>query len=106
MEIADVTFENGSLKVSEQRETIPCTLLIIAAGFTGCETELPASAGIALTKRNTVETEPGSYATNVEGIFTAGDMHRGQSLVVWAIREGMQCAKEADRWLMGYTNLL
>ncbi len=106
VEIADVTFENGSLQVSEQRETIPCSLLIIAAGFTGCETELPSSVGIALTPRNTIETKQGSYATNVEGIFTAGDMHRGQSLVVWAIREGMQCAKEADRWLMGYTNLL
>ena len=105
-EIADVSFEKGTMKVSEETKTIPCTLLIIAAGFTGCESELPRSAGIALTPRNTVETKPGSYASNVEGIFAAGDMRRGQSLVVWAIREGMECAREADQWLMGYTNLL
>ena len=105
-EIADVSFENGTMTVSEETTTIPCTLLIIAAGFTGCESELPRSAGIALTPRNTVETKPGSYASNVEGIFAAGDMRRGQSLVVWAIREGMECAREADQWLMGYTNLL
>ena len=105
-EIADVSFENGSLVISEHRDTIPCSLLIIAAGFTGCETELPRSFGIECTERNTVATAPGKYQTNIDGVFTAGDMHRGQSLVVWAIREGMECAKEADQWLMGYTNLL
>ena len=52
-----------------------------------------------------VATEPGCHETSVEKIFTAGDMHRGQSLVVWAIREGREAAREADQYLMGYTGL-
>ncbi len=106
VETAQVHFENGKPVLSEEREELPCDLLIIAAGFTGCETELPLSAGIECTARNTVKTAPGSYRTSAEGFFTAGDMHRGQSLVVWAIAEGLQCAREADEWLMGYTNLI
>ena len=53
----------------------------------------------------TVTTEPEHYQTNVEKVFTAGDMHRGQSLVVWAIAEGRAAAAEVDEYLMGYTNL-
>ena len=53
----------------------------------------------------TVRTAPGSFATNVEKVFAAGDMRRGQSLVVWAIAEGRSAAAEADRYLTGYTNL-
>jgi glutamate synthase (NADPH/NADH) small chain len=104
-ELAEIYFENGKPVISDDRQEVPCDLLIIAAGFIGCETALPAEAGIALTERNTVKTEPGRYASNIEGIFTAGDMHRGQSLVVWAIREGLECARETDDWLMGYTNM-
>lgn len=104
-ELAEIHFENGKPVISDDRQEVPCDLLIIAAGFIGCETALPAEAGIALTERNTVKTEPGRYASNIEGIFTAGDMHRGQSLVVWAIREGLECARETDDWLMGYTNM-
>jgi glutamate synthase (NADPH) small chain len=52
-----------------------------------------------------VATAEGSHATNVKNVFTAGDMHRGQSLVVWAIREGRDVAKEVDLSLIGYTNL-
>ena len=99
-------FSQGKLTISEDRQQIPCSLLIIAAGFTGCEPELPASAGIALTKRNTISTEDGQYMSSCEGIFTAGDMHRGQSLEVWAIAEGIACAREVDAWMMGYTNLI
>ncbi|MBQ8069138.1 MAG: FAD-dependent oxidoreductase, partial [Solobacterium sp.] len=104
-ELAEIHFENGKPVTSDERKEVPCDLLIIAAGFIGCETALPAEAGVALTERNTVKTEPGSYAANLEGVFTAGDMHRGQSLVVWAIREGLECARETDAWLMGYTNM-
>ena len=50
-------------------------------------------------------TKAGKYATSVPNVFTAGDMHRGQSLVVWAIREGRDCAREVDEALMGYTML-
>ena len=56
--------------------------------------------------RNTISTEDGQYMSSCEGIFTAGDMHRGQSLVVWAIAEGLACAREVDAWMMGYTNLI
>ena len=55
--------------------------------------------------RTNVQTEKGGYKTGVDRIFTAGDMHRGQSLVVWAIREGRECARAVDLDLMGYTNL-
>ena len=106
VETAEVHFSQGKMNISEERETIPCDLLIIAAGFTGCEPELPASMGIERTARNTVATGEGTYMTSVEGIFTAGDMHRGQSLVVWALAEGLACAREVDAWMMGYTNLL
>ncbi len=105
-EIAEVSFESGKMKLSEKRSVIPCDLLIIAAGFTGCERELPESAGIALSSRNTIQTQKDHYMSSVPGIFTAGDMHRGTSLVVWAIAEGLECAREADEWMMGYTNLV
>ena len=52
-----------------------------------------------------VDTIEGTYTTPIPGIFSAGDMRRGQSLVVWAIREGREVAKEVDKALMGYTNL-
>ena len=52
-----------------------------------------------------VETKAGEYRTNQKDVFTAGDMHRGQSLVVWAIREGREAARAVDQDLMGYTNL-
>ena len=106
VERASVRFEKGRPVISEEREILPCDLLIIAAGFTGCETELPLSMGIELSGRNTVASEENSYASSVEGIFSCGDMHRGASLVVWAIREGLECAREVDEWMMGYTNLI
>ena len=106
VETAKVSFRDRKMEVSGDREVLPCELLIIAAGFTGCEKELPDSAGIACTVRNTVMTGENSYMTNREGVFAAGDMHTGQSLVVNAVNEGIRCAKEADAWLMGYTNLL
>ena len=61
--------------------------------------------GVEVNERTNVKTEAGRYATSAERVFTAGDMHRGQSLVVWAIREGREAAKEVDESLMGYTNL-
>ncbi len=106
VETAKIRFEEGRLLISEERDILPCDLLIIAAGFTGCETDLPLSAGIELSRRNTVATKENSYASNISGIFSCGDMHRGASLVVWAIREGLECAREVDEWLMGYTNLI
>ena len=84
---------------------IPCDLVLIAAGFLGSQDYVSKAFGIELNERTNVKTEEGSYATNVPKIFTAGDMHRGQSLVVWAIREGREVAREVDTALMGYSNL-
>ena len=101
-----VAFEGRQMKFVEGSEKkIPCDILLIAAGFVGCEKYVPEHFGLTLSPRGTTATAEGHYATNVEGIFTAGDMHRGQSLVVWAIAEGRACAKEVDEYLMGYSNL-
>ncbi len=85
--------------------TADADLVLIAAGFLGSEEYVTKSFGVEVDGRTNVKTEPGKYATNVKHVFTAGDMHRGQSLVVWAIREGREAAREVDESLMGYTNL-
>ena len=102
-------------------ETMPCDLLIGATGFAGCRADVCEAFGVE--RDRTVKTEKGRFQTNVPHIFTAGDMHRGQSLVVHAIAEGRACAAEGqslvvhaiaegracaaevDEFLMGYTNL-
>ena len=86
-------------------EVLDCQLLLIAAGFLGPQGYLPQALGLELTPRSCVKTPEGGYATSVPKVFAAGDMHRGQSLVVWAIQEGRCAAREVDRFLMGYTNL-
>ncbi len=85
--------------------TVDTDLVLIAAGFLGSEDYVTKAFGVEVNARTNVKTEEGRYATNVKNIFTAGDMHRGQSLVVWAIREGREAAREVDESLMGYTNL-
>ena len=83
-------------------KTLPCDLLLVAAGFTGCEEYTANAFGVGLGPRGTVSTvlPEHSYSTGTEKVFTAGDMHRGQSLVVWAISEGRECAQEIDAFLM------
>lgn len=88
---------------SEQK--LDADLALIAAGFLGTETYAADAFGITLNERMNVQTEPESYETNVKHVFAAGDMRRGQSLVVWAIREGREAARAVDESLMGYTNL-
>lgn len=88
---------------SEQK--LEADLVLIAAGFLGTEKYVADAFGIALNERTNVKTEPESYETNVKHVFAAGDMRRGQSLVVWAIREGREVARAVDESLMGYTNL-
>ena len=85
-------------------DTLPADLLIGATGFSGCEDNVCKAFGVKTEK--TVLTEAGHYRTNIEKVFTAGDMHRGQSLVVWAIAEGRAAAREVDEFLIGYTNLI
>ena len=91
--------------VEDSEYTIDVDLLLIAAGFLGSESYITDAFGVAVDGRTNVRTETGSHQTSVDRVFTAGDMHRGQSLVVWAIREGRDCAREVDESLMGYTNL-
>ncbi|MDE6789000.1 MAG: glutamate synthase subunit beta [Ruminococcus sp.] len=92
-------------EIEGSEEVVPCELCLIAAGFLGTQNYIADAFGVELNSRTNVNTESGKFSTNVEKVFTAGDMHIGQSLVVRAIREGRDAAKEADKYLMGYTNL-
>ena len=80
-----------------------CQLALIAAGFVGCEAYAADAFGAERDNRGCVVTD--RFQTGTEKVFACGDMRRGQSLVVWALREGRDCAAEVDRWLMGYSNL-
>lgn len=91
--------------VEGSEKVIDAQLVLIAAGFLGSQKYVTDAFKIDLNPRTNVLTKPDEYETSVSGVFTAGDMHRGQSLVVWAIREGREAAKAVDRSLMGYTNL-
>ena len=70
--------------------TMDIDVVLIAAGFLGSQDYVTKAFGVEVNARTNVNTEPGQYKTNVDRVFTAGDMHRGQSLVVWAIREGRE----------------
>jgi glutamate synthase (NADPH/NADH) small chain len=83
----------------------PAQLVLLAMGFLGPEDMLLQSLGVARAERSNVKAEYGRFATSVRGVFAAGDMRRGQSLVVWAINEGRGAARECDRYLMGSTDL-
>ncbi len=74
-------------------------------GFLGPEDTVLLDLKIKQDGQSNVKAEYGKFATNIEGVFTAGDMRRGQSLVVWAINEGRGAARECDRYLMGTTDL-
>lgn len=91
--------------VPESEKQIPADLVLIAAGFLGAEKYVTDDFQVALTARTNVMTDDGGYQTSIPNVFTAGDMHRGQSLVVWAIREGREAARAVDESLMGYSNL-
>lgn len=84
---------------------IDAQFVFIAAGFLGTQEYIAEDFDLKLTDRTNVFTKSGEYKTSVDRVFAAGDMHRGQSLVVWAIREGREVAKEVDQDLMGYSNL-
>lgn len=86
-------------------KTIPTQLVLLAMGFLGPEDTLLEALKIERDPRSNTKAEYGKFATNIPGIFTAGDMRRGQSLVVWAINEGRGAARECDRHLMGNTLL-
>ena len=83
----------------------PARLVLLAMGFLGPERTLIEQFALDQDARSNVKAEYGKFSTNVPGVFSAGDMRRGQSLVVWAINEGRAAARECDRYLMGSTNL-
>jgi glutamate synthase (NADPH/NADH) small chain len=100
---ADGRFTPVELAGSEQ--TRSAQLVLLAMGFLGPEQPLLSELGVTRDARSNVVAEHGKFATNVKGVFAAGDCRRGQSLVVWAINEGRGAARECDRYLMGTTDL-
>jgi len=82
-----------------------CDLVFLALGFTGAEKTLPEAFGLKTDFRTNVDASTKDYKTNVAGVFAAGDIRRGQSLIVWAISEGRQAAHHIDKYLMGKSNL-
>lgn len=82
-----------------------CDLVLLALGFTGSEKTVAEQFGLEMDFRTNIKATTKDYATNVSGIFTAGDMRRGQSLIVWAISEGRQAAHHVDAFLMGSSYL-
>ena len=91
--------------VEGSEKKYPAQLVLIAAGFLGSEKYVTGDFGVETDGRTNVKTNPGEHAASAAKIYTAGDMHIGQSLVVRAIAEGRAAAKEVDEALMGYTNL-
>ncbi len=91
--------------VAGSEKIIPAELVLIAAGFLGSEKYVTDDFGVETDGRTNVKTEAGSFLSSEKDVYTVGDMHRGQSLVVWAISEGRKAAAEIDKSLMGYTNL-
>jgi glutamate synthase (NADPH/NADH) small chain len=90
------------VEVAGSEREIPCELALLAMGFVHPQHEgLLNELEVALDERGNVKATERSYQTNIAKIFTAGDMRRGQSLVVWAISEGRECARRVDEYLMG-----
>ncbi len=110
LEICDIEWvhENGRFMPKEKEGTarvIPAQLALLAMGFLGPESDIVKQFELETDARSNVKADHGKFTTNLPGVFAAGDMRRGQSLVVWAINEGRGAARECDRFLMGVTNL-
>ena len=93
------------IEIAGTEKTWPCDLALLALGFTGPESTLADKLGIDLDGRSNYKAVYGKYQTNIPNIFTAGDMRRGQSLIVWAISEGREAARQVDIYLMGKSEL-
>ena len=112
MKIVRLTWEKdratGRMTMKEaagSEKTLEADIVLIAAGFLGSQKYVTDAFGVELDARTNVKTKPGAFGTSAENVFAAGDMHTGQSLVVKAIRQGRECAREVDESLMGYSNL-
>lgn len=107
LHLVEVAFEDGKLVQKEGTERVlPAQLVTLAMGFTGTDQAngLVEQFGLELDARGNVARDA-SYATNVDGVFVAGDAGRGQSLIVWAIAEGRSAARGVDRFLTGASTL-
>ncbi len=99
----NVSFESGKLtEKAGSEKVLDADMMIIAAGFVGCESYVTDAFGVERSSRGRAVTEDGKYQTAKEGVFAAGDMRRGQSLVVWAISEGRHCADEVNEYLLSH----
>lgn len=111
LETVEISWEKDSsgrfvpVEVPGSLKQHPADLVLLAMGFVGPETTVLDQLDIARDERSNARAAYGDYRTNIEGVFAAGDMRRGQSLVVWAINEGREAARECDRFLMGSTLL-
>ena len=113
LKVVDVEWEidaNGRpvnfTEIEGTERELPCQLVLLAMGFLHPQKEgLLENLGVELDNRGNVKAEEGKYQTNIAKIFAAGDMRRGQSLVVWAISEGREAARKVDEYLMGYSKL-
>lgn len=103
--VDEATGRRMMVPVEGTEKALPCELVLIAAGFLGTQKYLTDAFGVEVNQRTNIKTDDGRFATNVAGVFACGDCHTGQSLVVKAIRQGRDCAREVDKYLMGYTNL-
>ena len=94
------------VEVAGSEREIPCELALLAMGFVHPQHEgLVEELGVELDERGNVKASEKAFQTNIPKIFTAGDMRRGQSLVVWAISEGRECARKVDEYIMGFSML-
>ncbi len=101
----DATGRMNMKEVPGSEQVLTAQIVLIAAGFLGSQKYVTDAFSIEANERTNVKTKDGHYQTTADKVFTAGDMHRGQSLVVWAIREGREAARDIDEKLMGYTNI-
>ena len=100
--------ENGRFmpkKVDGSERVLEADLVLLAMGFLGPEADIVEQLGLDQDARSNIKAEYGRFNTNIDKVFAAGDVRRGQSLVVWAINEGRAVARECDRFLMGTTKL-
>jgi len=106
LQLVETKFVNGKFeKVEGSEKEIPADLVFLAMGFVGPEkSELLSQLEVELDERGNVKRDL-TYATNIDGVFVAGDAGRGQSLIVWAIAEGRSCASAVDAYLEGSTQL-
>ena len=111
LEIVDVEWRDDSggratpIEKLGSGRIIQADFVLLAMGFAGADEKVLVNFGVSKDKKGNAAAEFGTFATNVPKVFAAGDMRRGQSLVVWAIREGREVARAVDTYLMGKTCL-